>query len=563
MKYIIVGGVAGGASAAARLRRLDESAEIIMFEKGPHVSFSNCCLPYRLSNQIKEDEKLVLMNPKSFYNQYRITARINSEVISINRADKTVIVKGPDGTEYTEGYDKLILSPGANAIVPKLEGHESANIFVVKNVVDISALYSYINSNNNVKKITVIGGGFIGVEVAENLKDAGFDITLVEAENQILRQFDYDMVQILHKEMTDKGVNLLLGKKATKFDGNNLILEDDTVVEGDAIVMAIGVTPDTRLASAAGIDVTERGHIKVTPDWQTESDKDIYAVGDAVEIKNAITNKPFVLSLAGPAQKQARQTANHINGVAMTNTGYIGSSCIRVFDYNGAATGLNENTCKSEGLDYDIAFIIPQDRVGIMPGATPFFFKLIYEKPNGRILGAQAISKGDASKRIDVVATVIKFNGTLDDMADLELCYAPPFSTAKDPTNMAALVSLNLLSSKFKQVQVGEARTLVENGAFIIDVREPHEYSRSHLTTSINIPLSQIRNRLDEIPTDKPIYLHCRTSQRSYNACLILQANGFNDVYNISGSYLGISFYEYFNDTITSRPKIVTDYNFN
>ncbi len=563
MKYVIVGGVAGGASTAARLRRLDEKAEIVMFEKGPHVSFSNCCLPYRLSNVIKSHSDLVLMSPTQFQKQYNIIARVDSEVVSIDRAAKTVTVKEVGGKEYTESFDKLILSPGANAIVPKLPGYENSNTFIVKNVADVSRLYDFINGSDGVKKITVVGGGFIGIEVAENLNESGFEVTLVEAEKQILRQFDYDMVQILHKEMSDKGVNLLLGKKAVGYDKNNLILDDHTVVEGDAVVMAIGVTPDTKLAAAAGIELTNRGHIKVNANWQTLTDSNVYAVGDAVELINGITHMPFALPLAGPAQKQARQAANHIYGIIPQNNGYIGSSCIKVFEYNAAATGLCENNCKAAGISYDITYIIPQDKVGIMPDSTPFFFKLIYEVPTGRVLGAQAISKGDASKRIDVVATVIKFGGTLTDMADLELCYAPPMSTAKDPTNMAALVSLNLLGNKFKQVRVCKVRELVEGDACIIDVREPAEYNRSHLINAINIPLSEIRERISEIPKDKPVYLHCRSSQRSYNACLMLQANGFNNIYNISGSYLGISFYEYFNDMTLKRDKIVTDYNFN
>ncbi len=563
MKYVIVGGVAGGASTAARLRRLDESAEIVMFERGPHVSFSNCCLPYRLSNQIEAHDDLVLMNPTVFHKQYNITARVQSEVIAIDRANKSVTVRQSDGKEYTESYDKLILSPGANAIVPPLEGHENAKVFIVKNVADISKLYDYINGDNGVKKVTVVGGGFIGVEVAENLVEGGFDVSLVEAEDQILRPFDYDMVQIMHKEMSDHGVKLVLGKKAVKYDKNNLILEDGTVVEGDAVVMAIGVKPDTALAASAGIELGKYGHIKVNANWQTLTDDNVYAVGDAVEVINAITFRPFGLPLAGPAQKQARQAANHIYGIIPQNRGFIGSSCIKVFDYNGAATGLNERLCKMDGIAYDITYIIPQDKVGIMPESAPFFFKVIYEVPTGRILGAQAISKGDAAKRVDVVATVIKYGGTLHDMADLELCYAPTMSTAKDPTNMAALVSLNLLGNKFKQVRVSEVRALVESGAYIVDVREPHEYEKSHIKGAVNVPLSQIRDRISEIPKDKPVYLHCRSSQRSYNACLALQANGFENIYNISGSFLGISFYEYFNDMISGREKIVTDYNFN
>ncbi len=562
-KYLIVGGVAGGASTAARLRRLDENAQIVMFEKGPHVSFSNCCLPYRLSEKICKHDNLVLMNPPQFANQYNIDARVNQEVISIDRKNKTVLVKEViTGKEYSESYDKLILAPGANAIVPKLEGYENANVFIVKNVVDVAKLYDFIKEKE-VKKVTVVGGGFIGVETAENLLEAGYEVSLVEAMPQIMRPFDYDMVQILHKEIMDKGIKLYVGKMATKYDGSNLILEDGTVVEGEAVVMAIGVKADSKLAADCGLELNQRGNIVVTPNYQTTMDKDIYAVGDAIEVFHGITKKKTALPLAGPAQKQARQAADHIYGKVVKNTGYIGSSCIKVFDYNAAATGLTMAQAEMEGFIADFVYIIPQDIVGIMPNSSPFHFKVVYEVPTGRILGAQAISKGDATKRVDVVATLIKFNGTLDDMRDLELCYAPPFSTAKDPTNMSALVGMNLLQDTFKQVKVSEIRGLVESGAMIIDVREEHEYNFAHIKNAVNIPLSRIRKCLDQIPKDKPVYLHCRSAQRSYNACLALQANGYDNVYNVSGGFLGLSFYEYFNDKMLGREPIVTDYNFN
>lgn len=562
-KYVIIGGVAGGASTAARLRRLDEDAQIIMFEKGPHVSFSNCCLPYRLSEKIKEHSTLVLMSPPQFKNQYNIDARTDSEVVSIDRKNKTVTVNDlKENKTYTENYDKLILAPGANAIVPPIKGIENANIFIVKNVVDVSKLYDFIH-NNNVKKVTVVGGGFIGVETAENLTEAGYEVSLVEAMPQIMRPFDYDMVQILHKEMLDKGVHLILGDKAVAFENSNLVLESGKVVEGEAVVMAIGVRPDSKLAADCGLELNERGCIKVDENYRTTLDKDIYAVGDAIEVYNAITHKPQNLPLAGPAQKQARAAADHIYGRTVRNTGYIGSSCIKVFDYNAASTGLTAAQCEAEHINYDIVYIIPQDKVGIMPNNYPLHYKLIYEVPTGRVLGAQAISKGEAAKRIDIVATLIKFNGTVDDLRDLELCYAPPFSTAKDAGNHAGLVAMNLMQKTFKQVRVDKVRGLVESGAYIIDVREEHEFKNGHIKAAHNIPLSCIRNRLDEIPKDIPVYLHCRSSQRSYNACLALQGHGFDNIYNISGSFLGLCFYEYFNDKTQNREPIVTEYNFN
>lgn len=562
MKYLVVGGVAGGASTAARLRRLDENAQIIVFEKGPHVSFSNCCLPYRLSNTIANTEDLVLMQPEKFKKQYNIEVRVENEVLSIDRDAKTVQVKNLNtGETYQESYDKLILSPGANAVIPNLPGIEDANVFIVKNVVDIAKLYDFIH-RDSVKKITVVGGGFIGIETAENLVEAGYEVSLVEATSQILRIFDYDMVQILHKEMLDKGVNLILGDQVASFEGSNLRLGSGRLVESDAVVMAIGVRPDTKLAKDAGLELNERGAIKVDANYRT-NDENIYAVGDAIEVFNALTHKPMSLVLAGPAQKEARAAADHIYGRTVRNTGYIGSSCLRVFDYNAASTGLTAAQCEALGISYDIAFVIPQDKVGLMPDNHPLFYKLVYEVPTGKVLGAQAISKGEAAKRIDIVATLLKFGGTVDDLRDLELCYAPPFSTAKDAGNMAGLVACNLLQRVFRQVRVDEVRGLVESGAYIIDVREANEYAAGHIKTAINIPLSQLRERLDEIPTDRPVYLHCRSAQRSYNACLALQGHNFRNIYNISGSFLGISFYEYFNDVTQKREPIVTAYNFN
>lgn len=562
MKHLIVGGVAGGAGTAARLRRLDESAEIIMFDKGPYVSYSNCCLPYRLSGTVDKTEKLVLMNPERFARQYNIQARVMNEVLSIDRAGKKVRVKDLEkDAEYEESYDKLVLATGANAIVPKIPGIEGTNLFTVKTVTDISRLHTFIH-DGGVKKITVVGGGFIGVEVAVNLVEAGYQAALIEAAPQILNPYDMDMVQILHKEMLDKGVDLIVGDKAVSFEGSAITLESGRVVDGDAVVMAVGITPDSTLAKEAGLELNERGAIQVDANYRT-SDPDIYAVGDAIGVYNGITGKPMQLPLAGPAQKQARQAADHICGRPVRNTGYIGSSCIKVFDYNAASTGLTAAQCEKEGISYDIVYVIPQDRVGLMPGSTPMHYKLIYEVPSGRVLGAQAISKGDAPKLVDIAATLIKFGGTVDDLRDLELCYAPPFSTAKDAGNNAALVACNLLEGTFKQVRVSEVRGLVESGACIIDVREEGEYALSHIKTAVSIPLSQIRQRLDEIPKDRPVYLHCRSSQRSYNAVMALQAHGFKNVYNISGSFLGVCFYEYFNDVTQKREPIVTGYNFN
>ena len=562
-KILIVGGVAGGASAAARLRRLREEDKIIMFEKGPHVSFSNCALPYHLSGVIDEADKLVLMSPEKFKSQYNIEARVSSEVLSIDRDNKEIEVKNYlTGEIYKESYDKLILSPGARPIVPKIPGLDKVNVFTIRNVVDIDKLNKFVKELD-AKDVAVIGGGFIGVEAAENLREAGYNVSLIEALNQILKPFDYDMVQILHKEIYDKGINLIVDDKVENFEENKVVLNSGKKIDAKVVVMAIGVAPEITLAKEAGLEIGVTGAIKVDSNYRT-SDDDIYAVGDAIEVYNALTHSMTKISLAGPALKQARSVADHINGKKGINKGYIGSSAIKVFDYNAASTGLTEGNIKAlnMNINYEIVRLITNDKVGIMPDAKPLHFKLIFEVPTGKVLGAQAIGMGDATKRVDIVATLIKLGGTVEDLKDLELCYAPPYSTAKDVVNYAGYIASNLLNGDFKQVNVDKVRSLVENNAYIVDVREIREYENGHIKGAINIPLSQLRERFNEIPKDVPVYLHCRTGQRSYNAALALQNLGYKNVYNITGSFLGLSYYEYYNDKITHRQSIVTNYNF-
>ena len=561
MKYVIVGGNTGGAGAAARLRRLDEQAEILLLEKGAAVSYSNCSLPYRLSETVDQTEKLVLNTPESLHNVYNIETRAHSQAVSINRAGKKVHIKDlMTGREYDEAYDTLILAPGANAVVPRIQGIENANLFTIKTVADVSQFYGFLKESG-AKKVSVIGGGFIGVETAVNLREAGYQVALVEAMDQILKPYDYDMAQILQKAMIDHGVELVVGDSVVAFQQSSLQLNSGRVIEGDAVVMAVGVRPDTALAAEAGLEMNARGAIQVDPNYCT-SDPSIYAVGDAVEVFNPLTHKPAMVQLAGPAQKQARQAADHIYGLPVRNTGFIGSSCIQVFEWNAASTGLTAAQCQQEGIPYDTVYVLPKDRVGIMPGSTQLHYKLIYEVPTGRVLGAQAISKGDAPKRIDVAATLIKFGGTVDDLRDLELCYAPPFSAPKDAGNYAGLVAGNLLAHRFRQVHVDQVRQLVESGAYILDVRSPELYKLGHLKTSVNIPLGQLRSRLNEIPTDRPVYVHCQIGQSSYNAVMALQGHGFTNVYNVSGGFLGICNYECFNDVTRKRDPIVTNYCF-
>lgn len=562
-RVLVVGGVAGGASAAARIRRLDEQANITIFERGPHVSFSNCALPYYLSGTIARSEQLVLMSPEKFKKQYNIDVRTGQEVLSIDRAAKTVTVKrASDGTAYEEAYDVLVLSPGAAPIVPSsIAGMRQPHVFTVRNVVDIANLKQYVDGHS-IQDIAVIGGGSIGLEVAENLRSAGKNVSLVEAANQIMAPFDYDMAQILHKELLDNGVKLVVGDGLKEIGTDKITLTSGAELPAGAVVLAIGVTPETALAKACGLDIGVTGGIRVNHHYQT-SDPNIYAVGDAIEVYNRQTRRPARLALAGPAQRQARAAGDHICGMNHNNRGVIGSCAVRVFGLNAAATGLNEKTAQAAGIPYDFAYIIPSDRPGLMPAARPMHFKLLYEVPTGRILGAQAIGEGAVDKRIDVIAAMITMGGDLEDLKELELCYSPMFGTAKDVVNHAALVALNLLYGKVRQVPVSAVRSLVEEGAVLIDVREPAEYAAGHLKTAVNLPLSQLRERMGEIPADRPVYLHCRSSQRSYNALMALQNSGFNNIWNISGSFLGICLYEYYNDITQGREAIVTAYNFN
>jgi len=561
-KFIVVGGVAGGASTAARIRRLDEKAEIIMFEKGPNVSFSNCSLPFHLSGIVENSDKLILMTPQAFQTKYNIEARVQQEVIRINRAQKTVTITDlKTGADYEESYDTLILSPGASPIVPNLEGIHSEHVFTIRNVVDIDRLNRYLQTGN-VQDIAVIGGGFIGVEVAENLKLAGFNVSLVEFGQQIMAPFDYDMAQILHKEMADKGVQVIVNDGLAQVAPEYVVLNSGKQLKAQAVVLAIGVRPETKLAKEAGLAIGELGGIRVDANYVT-SDPSIYAVGDAIEVFHQLTHKQTRLALAGPAQRQARAAANHMYNIPQHNKGVIGSSSVQIFDLVCASTGLNEKTALANGFQAKSVYLIAPDKVGLMPNSNPLHFKLIYETPTGKVLGAQAIGKGNADKRIDVIATLITMGGTLEDLKELELSYSPMFSTARDIVNLAALVAQNQLHGNFKQIKVDEVRPLIEKQAYFLDVREKNEFESGHLIGAHHIPLSELRERMDEIPKDQPVYVHCRSGQRSYNAVMTLQNNGYSNVMNVSGSFLGICLYEYFTDITTNRKKIVTTYNFN
>ena len=561
-KVVIVGGVAGGASAAARIRRLSEDTQILIFERGPHISYSNCALPFYLSRTVKTSDRLLMMTPERFKKQYNIDVQTMREVTSIDREKKEVTVRNMEtGEIFTESYDRLVLAPGAAPVRPRsIEGIGNANVFTVRNVMDIRALDTYLKGTD-AQDIVVVGGGFIGIEVAENLRKAGKNVHIVEGRSQILIPFDDDMVQILHKELVDNGIDLTVNDSVAAIHENAVTLGSGRQIAADAVVMAVGVRPETELAKNAGLEIGETGGIAVNTGCRT-SDPNIYAVGDAIEVYSELMHKKTRLTMAGVAQWQARAAADDMFGRSGAVKGVLGSSVLRVFGLNAATTGLNERNCKELGIPYDFALVIPSDKVGIMPEAHPMFLKLLFEVPTGRILGAQAIGKGETDKRVNVIAAMLRMNGTIYDLKDLELCYSPLFSTAKDVVNYAALVAVNLLEKRFCQVPVSAVRALVEEKAFIVDVREAGEYAAGHLKGAVNIPLSELRDRMGEIPRDIPVYLHCRSSQRSYNAVMALINSGYENAVNISGSFLGICLYEYYRDLSEKREPIVTAYNF-
>ncbi|MFD0897289.1 FAD-dependent oxidoreductase [Loigolactobacillus binensis] len=561
-KIIVVGGVAGGASAAARCRRLDESAQITMYEKGPDVSFSNCSLPYYLSGLINDADDIVLMDPWELKHQYNIDAIVNHEVTAIDPVGQTVTVKNVlTGATEKAAYDELFLSPGAVPVRPKsISGIDNENVFTIRNVVDIKALYDYL-MDYSITDVTVIGGGFIGIETTENLVNGGFNVNLIEGQEHILNTIDYDMAQIIQKTMLDYEVNLITGDTVTAITDTTVTLKSGRRLKSGAVVAAIGVAPDTTLAQAAGIKVGVTGGIQVDQNFQTNLPH-IYAVGDAVEVVNRQTHKRQKLSLAFPAQMEARQAADHVYGRQARNRGVIGSQCVPVFEMNVAATGLTEKACQQNHIDYRVATVIPKDKVLLMPGAKPLFFKLIFGYPTGEILGAQAIGEGWVDRQIDVIATMITNHNYVEDLEDLELCYQPKFSTAKNAVNMAGLVATNILNEEFHQIPASQVRSLVEQHALIIDVREPDEYEDGHVLSAINIPMSEFRDRLAEIPRDQPVYIHCLSGQRSYNVVRALMQLGYTNVYNIAGSFMAICEYEYYNDQVQNRQPIIDTYWF-
>ncbi|MBQ1270051.1 MAG: FAD-dependent oxidoreductase [Clostridia bacterium] len=544
MKVIIVGGVAGGASAAARIRRLDEKAEIIVFERSGYVSYANCGLPYYVGGVITNKAALTLQTPESFHSRFRIDIRVRHEVTAIDAANRTVSVTNLEtGESFTESYDKLILSPGAKPTVPPFSGVDSDRVFTLRTVEDTFKVHEFVNEKKP-KTAVIAGGGFIGLEMAENLCELGIEVTLVERLEQVLSPLDADMVSQIHTLLRSHGINLKLGSSIEGFEQEGecikTLLKDEEPVCADMVLMAIGVTPDTALARAAGLELGIKGSIVVNDKMET-SLPNIYAVGDAVQVKHFVTGNDALISLAGPANKQGRIAADNICGRNSRFGGSQGSSVIKLFDMTAASTGLNEKAAKEAGIDYDKIILSPASHAGYYPGGKVMTMKVIYERETLRLLGAQIVGYDGVDKRIDVLATAIHCGMKGDELAELDLAYAPPYSSAKDPVNMAGFMIENIAGGLVKQFHWHDVPDLPRDGSVtLLDTRKPVEYEKGYAEGFINIPVDELRERIGEIDPAKPVYVMCQSGVRSYIATRILMQNGF-DAYNFSGGY---RFYE-------------------
>lgn len=538
-KILIVGGVAGGASAAARLRRLDETANIIMFEKDEYISFANCGLPYYIGGEITDKEALTLQTPESFNARFNVDVRNFNEVKAIDSKNKTVTVYNHrTQSEYQENYDKLLLSMGAKPIKPNIPGINSSKVFTLRNIPDTYKIKEYVDINKP-KHAIVVGGGFIGIEMAENLHLAGVKVTIVEMANQVIAPIDYDMACEVHQHLKSKGIDLALKTtlQAINDDGEKLsVTLNNQIVPTDMVIMAIGVIPETAIIKGSGIATNKRGAIIVNDKMET-SVTDIYAVGDAIEIKNYVTNKAGYVPLAGPANKQGRIAADNICGLDRHYQGTQGSAILKVFDLTVASSGINEKTAKELNFNYDKVYTYSANHAGYYPGAVNMSIKVLFDKKDGKILGAQIVGYDGVDKRMDVLATAIRAKMTGYDLTELELCYAPPYGSAKDPVNMVGFVIENILTNKVKQYNWEDVATLPRDGSVtLLDTRSELEYANGHIDGYINIPLDSLRSRLHELDISKPIYVTCQVGLRGYVASRILSQNGF-ETYNLNGGY--------------------------
>ena len=536
-KIVIIGGVAGGATAATRLRRLNETDQIILLEKGEYISFANCGLPYHVGGVIKERDNLLLQTVEGMHAQYDLDIRNFSEVTKINPQTKTVTIYHHQTKEtYEERYDQLILSTGAKAIVPPITGLATAtNVFSLRNIPDMDQIQAYIKTQN-VQTATVIGGGFIGLEMMENLVELGIDVQLVEMAPQVMPNVDFELAQQIHQQINLHGVNLILndGLKEIQEAGKRLVLTSGQVLQSDLTILSIGVTPENTLAKEAGLTLGFRGGVKVDHHFQT-SQKDIYAIGDMIEVTDFVTQEATHVPLAWPANRQGRLVADVLNGLSIHYPGTAGTSVAKVFELTIAATGNSERLLKQKGIDYQAIHLHPNSHAGYYPGASPIHLKLLFDS-SGKILGAQAIGTKGVEKRIDVIATAMRFGAKADELASIELSYAPPYSSAKDPVNLLGYTADNLLNQRVRTFQWHEVDALLEKQAFFLDIREEFELATGKLADPTWIPLNQLRQRLTELPKDKMIYVYCQVGQRGYNAARLLMAHGF-EVKNLDGGY--------------------------
>ncbi|AZR74326.1 pyridine nucleotide-disulfide oxidoreductase [Anoxybacter fermentans] len=538
-KVVIVGGVAGGASAAARLRRIDENAEIILLERGEHISFANCGLPYHIGEVITERSKLLVQTPEAMKKRFNIDVRVLNEVIAIDRENKVVKIKNhKTGETYTESYDYLILSPGANPVKPPIPGIDHPNIFTLRNIPDMDKIKGYID-NKKPKSAIVVGGGFIGLEMAENLHHRGLNVTIVEMADQVMAPLDFEMAAIVHEHIRSKNVNLILKDGVKSFKDRSgqvqVTLQSGKEITADLVILAIGVRPDTTLAKSCGLELGKRGGIKVNEYLQT-SDPSIYAIGDAIEVEDFITKKNTLIPLAGPANKQGRIVANNIAGRPETYKGTQGTAIAKVFDLTVASTGANEKTLKREGIKYIASITHSGSHAGYYPGAIPMSIKILFT-PEGKLLGAQIVGYKGVDKRIDVLATAIRFGKTVFDLQELELAYAPPFSSAKDPVNMAGYAAGNIINGDTDIIHWHEIPKLDLNKSVLVDVRTKMEWNLGAIEGAILIPVDELRDRLNELPKDKEIIIYCQVGLRGYIASRILKQHGFTKVKNLSGGY--------------------------
>ena len=542
MKVIIIGGVAGGATAAARIRRLDEQADIVVFERSGYISYANCGLPYYIGGIIQDRSELTLQTPESFFSRFRVAMRVRHEVTAIHPDQKTVSVKNLEtGEEFEESYDKLILSPGAKPTQPRLPGVGLDKLFTLRTVEDTFRIKDYINENHP-RSAVLAGGGFISLELAENLRELGMEVTIVQRPKQLMNPCDPDMAAFIHSEMRRHGVKLALGHTVEGFQeqggGVDVLLKDEAPLHADMVVLAIGVSPDTGLAKEAGLELGVKGSIVVNDRMETSA-PDIYAVGDAVQVKHFVTGQDVLLSLAGPANKQGRIAADNICGGDSRYLGSQGSSVIKVFSMTAATTGVNETNARKAGLDVDTVILSPMSHAGYYPGGKVMTMKVVFEKGTYRLLGAQIVGYEGVDKRIDVLATAIRAGMKATELKDLDLAYAPPYSSAKDPVNMAGFMIENIANGVLKQWHLADA--LPRDGSVtLLDTRTVGEYASGHIDGFLNIPVDELRERLGELDKGKPVYVICQSGLRSYIACRILHGNGFA-CYNFSG---GFRFYD-------------------